>query len=78
MKKDLLRLYLDTSVFGGVFDREFELDSKRLMDDLRARKFRVMISSVVLDEISKAPERVQKLVRELLRVSEHDAHLIRS
>ena len=65
MKKDLLRLYLDTSVFGGVFDKEFQLESKRLIDDLHAKKFRVMISSVVLDEISKAPDRVQKLVSEL-------------
>ena len=65
MKKELLRLYLDTSVFGGVFDKEFQQDSKRLIDDIHAKKFRVMISSVVFDEIAKSPEHVQKLVREL-------------
>lgn len=65
MKKDLLRLYLDTSVFGGVFDKEFEVDSKRLIADIHAKKFRVMISSVVFDELTEAPERVQKVVSQL-------------
>ncbi|MFA5330147.1 MAG: hypothetical protein WC384_20300 [Prolixibacteraceae bacterium] len=26
------RLYFDTSVFGGVFDEEFQSDTKRLFD----------------------------------------------
>lgn len=58
MKKQLLRLYLDTSVFGGVFDEEFQIDSKRIMDALHAKKFLLMMSDVVLDELEGAPENV--------------------
>ena len=34
-----LRIYLDTSVFGGCFDDEFSEDSKALFDDIKAGKF---------------------------------------
>ena len=31
-----LRIYLDTSVFGGCFDDEFAKDSKRLIEEIKA------------------------------------------
>jgi len=37
MKK--LRLYLDTSVFGGVYDNEFKEASTMLFDKIKAGKF---------------------------------------
>ncbi len=65
MKAPTLRLYLDTSVFGGVFDEEFAVDSKRLIDAIHAKKFLVMMSDVVLDEIVGAPENVKDLLADL-------------
>ncbi len=65
MKQQLLRLYLDTSVFGGVFDEEFQTDSKRLIDAIHAKKFLVMMSDVVLDEVVDAPVNVKSLVKDL-------------
>lgn len=67
MKKSVLRLYLDTSVFGGVFDVEFETDSKRLITAVHKKKAIVMMSDVVLEEIAVAPEKVQDVVRDLPR-----------
>lgn len=64
-KKQSLRLYLDTSVFGGVHDEEFQADSRRLIEAIHSKKFIVMMSDVVLEEINAAPERVQKVVIDL-------------
>lgn len=63
MKK--LRIYLDTSVFGGCFDEEFSSDSGELFAEIRSGKFIVVISRTTLDEISKAPEHVQKVLGDL-------------
>ena len=46
-----LRVYVDTSVFGGCFDAEFEAESRRFFDLVRAGRVVVMVSSVVLDEL---------------------------
>jgi predicted nucleic acid-binding protein len=65
MAKQILQLYLDTSVFGGVFDEEFKADSKRLIDAIHKKRAVVMISDVVLDEIEDAPPEVKAVVRDL-------------
>ncbi len=67
MKKPISRLYLDTSVYGGVFDEEFMEDSKRIMDAINDSKIRVLMSDIVIAEIEAkgTPERVQGLVRSL-------------
>jgi len=62
-----LLLYLDTSVFGGVFDEEFSDDSSRLVDYVRKGKVRIFMSRMVLIEIESAPEHVKKLVHSLPR-----------
>ena len=60
-----MRLYFDTSVFGGVYDVEFEKDYSRLMAAFEAKKFQIMISDVVFEEVLGAPENVKKLVANL-------------
>ena len=64
-KLQLLRLYLDTSVFGGCFDDEFQSDSERLLSAIHKKKAIVIISDVVLEEIGSAPQKVQSVVREI-------------
>jgi predicted nucleic acid-binding protein len=56
------RIYLDTSVFGGCFDDEFAKDSLRLMEEIKAGKFRLVLSSTVTAELSLAPSNVWDLV----------------
>jgi hypothetical protein len=58
------RVYADTSVFGGCFDDEFKVESKRLFDEIRRGQF-VLVSDVTLDELELAPEAVRKVYAEL-------------
>jgi hypothetical protein len=53
-----LRIYVDTSVFGGCFDAEFESWSNALMDDFRAGRFRLVVSDVTAAEVALAPEKI--------------------
>jgi predicted nucleic acid-binding protein len=63
MKK--LRIYLDTSVFGGCFDDEFSEESKELFEQIKNGKFKLVISPTTLAELDKAPEDVQKVLANL-------------
>ena len=53
------RIYLDTSVFGGCFDEEFAPESLRLLEQIKAGKFRLVMSETVLAELEAAPAQVQ-------------------
>ena len=55
----MLRIYLDSSVIGGVFDVEFRTDSSRLFDYARLGLIKIVISDVVVREIDAAPEQVR-------------------
>ncbi|MEX2478795.1 MAG: hypothetical protein WD357_10180 [Gracilimonas sp.] len=59
------RLYLDTSVFGGYFDPEFELWSKILFDRIKEGKHILMYSLMTDNELSNAPEPINKLIIEI-------------
>ncbi len=56
-----LRVYADTSVFGGCFDREFRKPSLRFFDRVRDREIVLLVSELVDSEIERAPPRVQRL-----------------
>lgn len=58
MKKPL-RVYADTSVFGGCFDDEFKTESVRFFDEVRQGQFVLVVSNVTLDELELAPESVR-------------------
>jgi predicted nucleic acid-binding protein len=60
-----LRVYLDTSVIGGVFDREFAEDSARLFTAVRDRRATGLVSSVTQEEMAHAPEHVQAVLLDL-------------
>lgn len=68
--KGLMRIYVDTSVFGGVFDAEFERASLELFDQARRKKCRLVVSSLVVDELMGAPEPVTSMFHELRRLIE--------
>ena len=59
------RIYVDTSVVGGCFDKEFDEDSRRLFRFAAERRITVLISEVVLDELAGAPEGVQAILPSL-------------
>ena len=59
------RLYLDTSVYGGYFEAEFEVWTKRLFDRIRDEQLTVVVSDVVLFELGGAPKHVIELLEGL-------------
>lgn len=60
-----MRLYADTSVFGGCFDDEFALPSRRLFAAIASGKFKLVISELIINELSNAPEKVQRMLTSL-------------
>ncbi len=58
-------MYADTSVFGGVFDDAFEFPSRKFFEQVRAGRFELVSSALVVDELAEAPERVQRFFRDL-------------
>lgn len=54
-----MRIYVDTSVFGGCFDAEFESHSKRFFQLVHQGTILVLISDLTLEELGEAPERVR-------------------
>jgi predicted nucleic acid-binding protein len=55
----LLRLYVDTSVFGGVHDEEFRAPSERFFAAVRGGTFTLLVSEALVVEIASAPAVVQ-------------------
>lgn len=63
MKK--LRIYLDTSVYGGFFDDEFQEFTKPLFERIHSGEFTIIFSTLLENELEMAPEKVRKLVRRI-------------
>ena len=59
------RIYLDTSVFGGCFDEEFAKESRRLIEEIKAGRFWLLISRAVVSELEGAPAEVQKMLADI-------------
>jgi predicted nucleic acid-binding protein len=66
MSTERLRVYADTSVFGGAFDEEFGEFSRRFFEQVAERRFRLVISPLIHEELVVAPARVRELLDHLL------------
>jgi hypothetical protein len=64
------RVYIDTSVFGGAFDEEFKVPSNMFFDEVRAGKFKPVISLAVEGELELAPVEVKELFVEISSLAE--------
>lgn len=56
------RIYLDTSVYGGYFDPEFELWTKILFNEIMQGQYKVLYSRLIDIELTPAPKMVRDLV----------------
>jgi len=56
------RIYIDTSIVGGFFDKEFEKETKLLFKRLEDKEVIFVISDVLTGELENAPERVGALL----------------
>ena len=60
-----IKIYLDTSVFGGYYDAEFEEYTKPLFDRLANDEFILLFSTLTQDELENAPQQVKDLVTQI-------------
>ena len=65
-----IRIYADTSVFGGVFDTEFEESSKAFFKAIREARFVLVTSELVRQEIQAGPKNVQEHFSGILPVAD--------
>lgn len=66
MNMKLLRIYLDTSVFGGCLDEEFSADSRKLFEEIKRGKFTPVISDTTLAELEPAPVEVRSVLEQII------------
>jgi predicted nucleic acid-binding protein len=59
------RLYFDTSVFGGVYDEEFEEITTLLFEKVRLGQIICVYSDLSVTELKNAPEKVRKYFEKL-------------
>ncbi len=65
-----ITVYADTSVFGGVFDEEFQDASYAFFKAITHKKFQLITSKVVAEEIQAGPDKVQTLFNDYLLLAE--------
>lgn len=63
-----MKLYLDTSVFGGYYDDEFSRVTRILFDEILIGKHSILISDITLRELEKSPEKVKSLLAKIKHV----------
>ena len=66
----LLRVYADTSVFGGVFDEEFKEASRVFFNQVQSGRFHLVTSAIVQEELERAPAEVRNFFDEMLELME--------
>lgn len=54
-----MRVYIDTSVIGGVFDAEFEEASRSFFEAVDSNKIILVVSDLLQAELTEAPDRVR-------------------
>ena len=61
----LQRFYFDTSVFGGLFDSEFEEETTLLFEKINLGIIKCVYSNLTESELASAPERVRDFFENL-------------
>ncbi len=59
-RSQTLRVYADTSVYGGVFDKKFASVSRKFFEQVEAGRFELVASAIVSEEIAGAPPSVRR------------------
>ncbi len=63
-----MRVYIDTSVVGGVFDAEFEDASRRFFAAAETGGIVLVVSDLMRNELTHAPENVRDYLDRLVEV----------
>ena len=65
MNDRVAKIYLDTSIFGGFYDSDFEEETQILFEKIKLGQFKVVYSNTTEEELLGAPERVKELLPNL-------------
>ena len=67
------RIYIENSVIGGYFDKEFEVPTRKLFNKFRAEEYIAVVSAHTFKELDDgAPEKV----KENLKTINYEEHLL--
>ena len=58
-------VYADTSTIGGCEDEEFKEWSLALLEEMKAGRYRLMLSDMMLKELEDARESIRNRVKEI-------------
>jgi predicted nucleic acid-binding protein len=59
------RIYIDTSIIGGYFDKEFDIATQQLFNEVLKGEYKIVISNITEGELLNAPEHVKTLLNDL-------------
>ena len=60
-----IKYYIDTSVFGGLYDEEFQEFTELLFDKIDKEKITILYSELTENELKNAPENVKNFVKKM-------------
>lgn len=69
------RLYFDTSVFGGVYDEEFEKETKQLFEMVKQGEIVCVYSDLTITELENAPKQVKDHFEKVLNTNAEKVEL---
>jgi hypothetical protein len=58
-----MNFYMDTSVFGGILDQEFQQPTRELFAFIKKNNIKILHSAILAKELATAPEEVRLLAR---------------
>jgi len=61
----IIRYYLDTSVFGGYYDTEFDEITKKLFEQIEIHGIKILYSELTKNELISAPEKVKRFIESI-------------
>ena len=64
-----MKLYLDTSVLGAYYDKEFDEDTVKLFEYIAREDIKVVLSDILLEELQEAPENVRNLLNTIHNIT---------
>lgn len=68
--REPVRVYADSSVYGGCFDPEFEKGSFAFFEQVYDGRFALVVSPLVVEELSAAPPSVRDVLDAMLPLGE--------
>lgn len=60
-------VYLDTSVFGGFFDKEFSANTIPFFERIIDERIQIFVSQLLIAELAGAPDEVRELLNQVPR-----------